>query len=123
MEHDMTAINFDLLFEAKEMHKRQYREASPFPCLVIDNFLTDAAVNQIRDREICFTAMSNTNSSDYMFAKNKIETPDLNVVGGIFANIGDELLQGRFARWLSYVTGEGRFYRSRLRRRRLAPGR
>ena len=76
----MRYIDFDQLREKVETYTQQYQNAAPFELLVIDNFLTDWGLEQIDVDRLSSNASSNEKSSDYFFAKEKIENPNLSKI-------------------------------------------
>ena len=99
-------IDFNQLNQNVEIYKQQYRDASPFELLVIDNFLTDWGLEQIDVPSLSSKAASDEKSSDYLFAKEKIENPNLTNISSALNDLKKELTSGEFSKFLSDVTGK-----------------
>ena len=100
----MRYIDFDQLREKVETYTQQYQNAAPFELLVIDNFLTDWGLEQIDVERLSSNASSNEKSSDYFFAKEKIENPNLSKISKALDDLKKELISKEFADFLSSVT-------------------
>jgi len=100
-------IRFDDIEARLDELKTAYKQAKPFPYVVIENFLTADALTQVHAHMPAPNAENK--SSDYVFAKNKFENP--NFAGGaeIFQRLRDALLGERFARLLSGIYGRELF--------------
>jgi hypothetical protein len=98
-------IDFDYLESNKETFRTSFLTAKPFCLLAIDNFLlADKAEELYRSiPEI------ETQSADYVFAKNKFEKSKFWTMGGIFQELYNDLTSKRFEEWLKYVTNEDVF--------------
>ena len=99
-------INFDRLENESDIYRDQFHSASPFSHLVIDDFLTEEAVTAVSALALQTTPLSKSLSSDYVFAKNKIESPRFVEYSEVLAKLSAELMSKRFQRWLSFVGGE-----------------
>ena len=102
-------INFDRLENESDIYRDQFHSASPFSHLVIDDFLTEEAVTAVSALALQTTPLSKSLSSDYVFAKNKIESPRFVEYSEVLAKLSAELMSKRFQRWLSFVGGEEDF--------------
>lgn len=98
-------INFDYLEDNIEIMHLQYRDASPFEHLVIDGFLTEDGLRKIRKEVFFKTASTKDSSSDFLFAKNKIENPRIEDISESTRLIREELLSDRFRLALSRIVG------------------
>jgi hypothetical protein len=95
-------INFDYIEANKEEFRNEFLTAKPFCKLAIDNFcITEKAIELYKSiPEI------ETQSADYVFAKNKFEKSKFWTMGGIFEELYTDLTSKRFEEWLAYVTNE-----------------
>ncbi|WBH15096.1 2OG-Fe(II) oxygenase [Sphingomonas radiodurans] len=96
-------IDFNYIEDNIERLRLQYRDASPFEHLVIDGFLTRDGLNTIRKEGFFKTASTKESSSDFLFAKNKIENPRIEHISGSTRVIREELLSDRFRLALSRI--------------------
>jgi Rps23 Pro-64 3,4-dihydroxylase Tpa1-like proline 4-hydroxylase len=102
----MTAlIDFYRLESNLPALQKAYENASPFQHLVLDDFLTPEGLAELRLEEFCKTASTTQKSSDFMFAKNKIENPKIEEISDVTRRLRDEMLSDRFRVFLSEVVG------------------
>jgi len=98
-------IDFEHLETNKEIFKQSFLAAKPFCLVVVDNFCqaqkADELYKGIPEIE--------TQSADYVFAKNKFEKSKFWTMGGIFEELYTDLTSIRFQNWLKYVTNEDIF--------------
>jgi hypothetical protein len=98
-------IDFEYIEANKEKFRNDFLTAKPFCLLAIDNFCkadkAEELYSQIPEIE--------TQSADYVFAKNKFEKSKFWTMGGIFQELYDDLTSKRFEEWLKYVTNENVF--------------
>ena len=101
----MSVIDFDYIEANKEKYKNEFLAAKPFCLLAIDNFCIAGKAEELYANipEI------ETQSADYVFAKNKFEKSKFWTMGGIFKELYDDLTSARFQEWLKYVTNEDVF--------------
>lgn len=85
--------------------RQRYHNASPFEHLIIDDFLTADALEQVRAEGFNKRASTEEKSSDFIFAKNKIENPRIEDISEVTRRIREELLSDRFRRVLSQIIG------------------
>jgi hypothetical protein len=95
-------IDFDYIEANKDTFRNDFLTAKPFCLLAIDNFCKadkiEALYKEIPEIE--------TQSADYVFAKNKFEKSKFWTMGGLFQELYDDLTSKRFEDWLNYVTNE-----------------
>jgi hypothetical protein len=95
-------IDFEYIEANKEKFRNDFLTAKPFCLLAVDNFCkadkAEELYSQIPEIE--------TQSADYVFAKNKFEKSKFWTMGGIFQELYDDLTSKRFEDWLKYVTNE-----------------
>jgi hypothetical protein len=84
-----------------------FRAGRPFPLLVIDSFLPDDIAHGVLDEIVAFQEFQTSN--DYIFAKNKFESPGLERLGPNGAAIKKLLLSNEMAETLSSVYGRSVF--------------
>jgi hypothetical protein len=98
-------IRFDFLEANKERFRKEFLEAQPFPHIGIDGLCDEQKLtelyNQIPNIE--------TPSADYVFAKNKFEKSRYYELGGLFQELHEDLINPRFADFVSYITNEDVF--------------
>jgi len=63
-------IDFDRLDRDKELLRKQFLSAKPFPHIAIDDFLVSGEADKLYDNLPSPT--SESKSRDYIFAKNKL---------------------------------------------------
>lgn len=102
MDH---AIDFTRLEREIETLSDSYRSAEPFEHVVIDAFLKPEAIELLRKEDLVFRPSTNEKSSDFVFAKNKIENPSLESISDITGQLRDDLVSQRFAKILSEMVG------------------
>ena len=99
-------IDFNMIEEDVEKLKGQFLDANPFEHVVIDNFCNehdlDKALSFIPDARIAGYSKSN----DYVFAKNKFEKSDFDLLCPQLAELKSELLSVRFSTWISAITNQ-----------------
>ena len=99
-------LRIEYLNQNIDTFKSTYHSASPFPHLVIDGACDEAmlreAVKEIPDPRLSGESQSN----DFIFAKNKFETPDFEKVSPEFKALREDFLSDEFSKFLSDVTGD-----------------
>lgn len=96
-------INFTKIESEKDFHKENYTAGTPFPLLIIDDFLCNS-YSKILDLDVLIShQQSKEKSSDFIFAKEKFETPDFERISNGMAQLYKELVGARFNDWLNYV--------------------
>ena len=102
----MSMINFAVLEKRLPTDHKAFLLASPIEHIVIDNFCElaplERALNSIPDPEV----VGANKSRDYIFAKNKFEKSDFDLLCPEFARLKTELMSPRFEAWISALTGE-----------------
>jgi hypothetical protein len=98
-------IDFAYIEANKEKFRNDFLTAKPFCQVAIDNFCVTDKIEELY-REI---PEIETQSADYVFAKNKFEKSKFWTMGGIFKELYDDLTSKRFEEWLKYVTNEDVF--------------
>jgi hypothetical protein len=111
-------IDFEYIEANKEKFRNDFLHAKPFCQVAIDNFCTADKIEELYQQipEI------ETQSADYVFAKNKFEKSKFWTMGGIFQELYDDLTSKRFEEWLKYVTNEDIFVDSEFLRWWYPPG-
>ncbi|MGQ7830307.1 2OG-Fe(II) oxygenase [Altererythrobacter sp. Z27] len=100
-----TLIDFQRLDRELADLVKQYRNASPFEYVVIDSFLRPHGIEAIRTEGFFSRATTTEKSSDFIFAKNKIENPKIEELSQVTRQLRDELLSPQFADFLSQLMG------------------
>ena len=99
-------INFSFLEANVSDHHQQFLGADPVEHIVIDNFcdadMLREALNSVPNPEI----VGSNKSRDYIFAKNKFEKADFDLLCPSFCELKEELLSARFEAWVSALTGQ-----------------
>lgn len=99
-------INFSEIENNLEKLKHEFLNASPFEHIVIDNFCNEndlsKAIESIPDAQNAGYNKSN----DYIFAKNKFEKSDFDLICPQLAELKSELLSKRFSTWISAITNQ-----------------
>jgi Rps23 Pro-64 3,4-dihydroxylase Tpa1-like proline 4-hydroxylase len=85
----------------------EFAAGTPFPNLVIDNFLPDSLANDLLAEINQYNDFQKSN--DYIFAKNKFESPSLEKIGPNCAAIKEFLLSRDVSKALSTVYGKELF--------------
>lgn len=99
-------LNIQTLLDNQDRYKRQYKQATPFPHLVLENVcdaeLLRKAIGEIPDPQLSLAKKSN----DFIFAKNKFEQSNFEDISPTFKILRNELLSDKFSNFLSYITGD-----------------
>jgi hypothetical protein len=98
-------INFDLLEANKEDLKLNYYSARPFPHIVLKGICDPQKLDQLYEN---IPELENK-SRDYMFAGNKFEKSNYQVLGPLFAELQDDLRSPRMNAFLSFLTNQDTF--------------
>lgn len=98
-------INFEYLEANKDSFRQQFLTAKPFCLVAVDGFLLTEKAEELYKSipEI------ETESADYVFAKNKFEKSKFWTMGGIFQELFNDLTSKRFQDWIQFVTNEDVF--------------
>jgi hypothetical protein len=98
-------INFEYIEANKDTFREQFLNAKPFCMLAVDGFCDETKIMELYKSipEI------DTQSADYVFAKNKFEKSKFWTMGGLFKELYDDLTSKRFETWIKYVTNEDVF--------------
>jgi Rps23 Pro-64 3,4-dihydroxylase Tpa1-like proline 4-hydroxylase len=83
--------------------KEAFTSGRPFPLLVVDDFLPQSVVKGVIEEIAAYTEFQKSN--DYIFAKNKFESPDIEKLGPNGAAIKALLLSPEMAQTLSTIYG------------------
>jgi hypothetical protein len=102
-------INYDQLYGTEGQLRNRFLEASPFPHLVVDDFLMHDQFRGLLEHLPDAEKIGMRKSRDYIFAKNKFEKSGLRELGQPFADLYEDLVSERFSEWLGRVTGESVF--------------
>ncbi len=104
-------INFEYIEANKDKFRNEFLNAKPFCCVAIDGMCDEKKLLKLYQSipEI------ETQSADYVFAKNKFEKSKFWLMGGLFKELYDDFTSKRFEEWIKYVTNEdvfidGEFY-------------
>jgi len=102
-------INFNYLESNINRLNDNFLNAHPFEHIVIDNFCEPEKLKQAL-RVLGTPEESGVNKSrDFIFAKNKFEKSDFNILCEEFALLKDQLMSERFADFLKKLTEENLF--------------
>jgi Rps23 Pro-64 3,4-dihydroxylase Tpa1-like proline 4-hydroxylase len=103
-------IRFDYLEANKEAMRQEFLNKRPFPHIGIDACCDKEKIDALYSKipEI------QTESADYIFAKNKFEKSRFTELGPEFQELYDDFTSERFRDWLCYVTGEDIFVDSKF---------
>lgn len=85
---------------------RQFTNGNPFEYVVIDGFLTANGLEALDVDRLIKTQSSMQLSSDFVFAKNKIEDPFFENISPEFSRLKSELLSDRFRKILCKILGK-----------------
>lgn len=99
-------IDMDRIIREQDAMRDRFRSAEPFELLVIDDFLTPAGLEALEVEKLLKIPSSKEFSSDYMFAKNKIENPKLATISEGLSQLREELLSDQFRDFLSHIYGQ-----------------
>lgn len=99
-----TLIDFETLEQEIEAHRIQFTTAEPFEHLVIDNFLKPEGLSAVQREGFSHGLTTTDKSSDFLFAKNKMENPKLEEISEVTRHLREELLSDRFREFLKGVT-------------------
>lgn len=97
-------IDIESLEQNIEQHKKIFLEAKPFEHLVIDNFCHPMKIEKALSTIPDAVDVGHNKSKDYVFAKNKFEKSEFNLLGPELAELKKDLLSSRFSAWLSEIT-------------------
>jgi len=102
-------INFDKLEENIDKLRVDFENNKPFEYLIIDDFC-DSTKLQSALKAVIQESTSNLNKSrDYIFAKNKYEKSDFNLLSEDLNELKKDLVSSRFNEFLSNLTGSVNF--------------
>ena len=99
-------INYAKLHADLYRLRNAYASAQPFPLVIIDDFLTPKGLAAIRSLRLPSKPSSADRSSDWLFAKNKLENPNLEQISDVTAELRLELLSEEFKRILCSICGQ-----------------
>jgi hypothetical protein len=102
MNNNLTLSVAETGLNRPDLHTR-FMAGSPFPLLVIDNFLPENVANGVLEEILSFQEFHKSN--DYIFAKNKFENPSIEKLGPYGAAIKSLLLSGAMAEKLTFMYG------------------
>jgi Rps23 Pro-64 3,4-dihydroxylase Tpa1-like proline 4-hydroxylase len=100
-----TLIDFERFERELTQLSSKYRHASPFEHVIVDEFLTSNAIKAIREEGHYSRASTTEKSSDFLFAKNKIENPKIEDISPLMQQLREELLSNEFSRLVSEIVG------------------
>jgi len=95
-------IRFDYLEANKDKFREEFLNKKPFSHLAVDFFCEEDKIQALYSKipEI------QTESADYIFAKNKFEKSRFTELGPEFQELYDDFVSERFQQWLCYVTNQ-----------------
>lgn len=99
-------IDFDYLEENVGSFKESFLNADPYEHLVIDRFCHAESLRKAITYMPLPESSGVNRSRDFIFAKNKFEKSDFNLISSGLAELKAEILSDRFERWVSDVTGQ-----------------
>lgn len=102
----MDTIRFEALWEARDALHKQFMGASPFPHLIIENFLQPELLPEALAAIHAANQTRLTQSNDLVFAREKYEFPHLEDVHPVLAKLRSDLISDTFAEWLSILCGQ-----------------
>jgi hypothetical protein len=95
-------IRFDYLEANKEQFREEFLNKKPFPHIGIDTFCEPEKIEALHAK----IPDIQTESADYIFAKNKFEKSRFTELGSEFQELYDDFVSERFREWLCYVTDQ-----------------
>jgi hypothetical protein len=98
-------IDFNFLESNKHSLREQYLTARPFPHLVLKNI---CEVDKLTTLYTQIPILDNK-SRDYLFAGNKFEKSNYQVLGDLFMELQNDLRSDRMNEFLSFLTGKNTF--------------
>ena len=98
-------INFDFLEKNLESLKDKFKNNLPFEHIVLDNFCDETALSNGVDQICSPQKLKSEKSRDYIFAKNKFEKSNFDLISPEFKSLKEDLLSQRFSSWISKLTG------------------
>lgn len=98
-------INFQYLKKNKEQLKRDYYSAKPFPFLAIKNICDEEKLVKLYDQ----IPVLDNKSRDYMFAGNKFEKSNYQILGPLFKELQEDLRSDEMNSFLSFLTNKNTF--------------
>ena len=102
-------INFKKLEENIDKLSSDYKNASPFEVVIIDEFLSEYGLRSIDIEKLNKTPSTKEQSSDFIFAKSKFENPKFEEISDSLKILREELLSERFQDILKKITGKNVF--------------
>lgn len=102
-------INFEILEKNITEIRESFLCASPFEHIILDNFCNEKDIQEALMFIPDARGAGYNKSNDYIFAKNKFEKADFDLLCPQFAELKRELLSQRFATWLSSITNQELF--------------
>ncbi len=103
-------IRFEYIEANKDRFREEFLNKKPFPHIAVDDFCDaekiEALYAKIPDIQ--------TESADYIFAKNKFEKSRFTELGPEFQELYDDFTSERFKNWLCYVTDQDVFVDDRF---------
>jgi len=101
-------IDFERLRQEKELLKKQFLSAKPFPHIAIDNFLKEGCAEKLYND----AAMPNSKNKikDPLFSKNRYQYPEYENISDNYKKLGEDIRSEEFASLISYITDEDIFF-------------
>ncbi len=102
-------INFKVIEANLDQLAKEFKTASPFPVIAIDNFADENKLRRILD-VFPTPGQNNLNKSrDYIFAKNKYEKANFKEISAECNEIYQDLISERFQQIIYKITGQDVF--------------
>jgi hypothetical protein len=98
-------IKFEHLESKKDFYKQLYYSAIPFPHLVIKDICDEEKLLNLYSQ----IPILDNKSRDYLFAGNKFEKSNYQVLGPLFKELQEDLRSDRMNSFLSYITNKKTF--------------
>ncbi len=105
----MSIINFETLEQKIEILAEEFKNASPFEHIIIDDFCNAELLSQSLEHIPDADAVGVNKSRDFIFAKNKFEKARFDEIHPNLKKLKSEMLSERFQVLLQKLTGENVF--------------
>lgn len=99
-------INLERLEHDVSKMSNKFLSAMPFEHIVIDDFCNENLLEKALDSLPDAHAAGHNKSNDYIFAKNKFEKSEFDILSPQFSQLKTELMSSRFEVWLSELTDQ-----------------
>ena len=98
-------INFNFLESNKSLLREKYLTAKPFPHLILKDICDKEKVNLLYEQ----IPTLNKRSRDYLFAGNKFEKSNYQVLGSLFEELQEDLRSDKMNSFLSFLSNKNTF--------------